>query len=267
MTPLDTAHAAMVAAEADPGTADAARLRYYERLADAELFLLLGSEAQGDTIEPNVFRTDEGDFVLVFDLEERLASFVGDAAPYAAMSGRALINLLTGQGLGLGVNLEVAPSAYLLDAQGVEWLAATLADTPKEQEARPQRIDAPRALPDLLLTALDAKLALMGAAADAAYLALVTYEDGSKGHMLAFVDAAPGAEAALGQAAKEALTFSGIDAGQLDVAFFRASDPVCSALAKVGLRFDLPDPAEQAGSAKTPGMNPGMDPDAPPRLR
>ena len=36
-TPLDAAHAAMEAAPED----DAARLRFYERLADSELFLLL----------------------------------------------------------------------------------------------------------------------------------------------------------------------------------------------------------------------------------
>ena len=36
LTPLDKAHAAMDADEAD----DAARLKFYQRLADSELFLL-----------------------------------------------------------------------------------------------------------------------------------------------------------------------------------------------------------------------------------
>ncbi|WP_147125802.1 SseB family protein [Shimia ponticola] len=260
MTPLDTAHAAMEAAPED----DAARLRFYERLADAELFLLLGKEATAESIEPNVFRTDDGDFVLVFDLEERLAEFVGDQAPYAALSGRALIHMLQGQNLGLGVNLEVAPSAYLMDAQAVDWLAGTLSEAPQEAQARPKVIERPGGLPELLLSALDAKLALMGAAARTAYLALVTYEDGSKGHMLAFIDAAPGAERALSQAANEALTFSGIDAGQLDVAFFAASDGVSAKLSKVGLRFDLPEPTAPAATGPSA---PGMNPDKPPKLR
>lgn len=260
MTPLDTAHAAM---EAAPDN-DAARLRFYERLADAELFLLLATEPTDDRIEPNVFRTDDGDFVLVFDLEERLAEFVGETAPYASLSGRALINMLEGQNLGLGVNLEVAPSAYLMDADAVSWLAGTLSEAPEEAQARPVEIERPGGLPDLLLTALDAKLALMGAAARTAYLALVTYEDGIKGHMLAFIDAAPGAERALSQAANEALTFSGIDAGQLDVAFFKASEAVSAKLAKVGLRFDLPTPEV---SAATGPSAPGMDPEKPPKLR
>ena len=48
----------------------------------------------------------------------------------------------------------------------------------------------------------------------------------------------------------------------IDVAFFRASDPVMARIAKVGLRFDIPAPDQaQAPSA------PGMDPARPPRLR
>ena len=72
----------------------------------------------------------------------------------------------------------------------------------------------------------------------------------------------PGAEQALAQAASEALIFSGLDAGEMDVAFFSASDEMSARLAKVGLRFDLPQPEPLAGP-----QAPGMDPDAPPRLR
>ena len=48
MTPLDDAHGAM---EAVPGD-DAARLRFYDRLAGCELFLLLEEEPEGDRIRP-----------------------------------------------------------------------------------------------------------------------------------------------------------------------------------------------------------------------
>ena len=82
--------------------------------------------------------------------------------------------------------------------------------------------------------------------------------------MLAFVDAAPGAEGALAQAVGEALTFSGIEAGALDVAFFDASDPVAPRLARVGLRFDLP---ALARPERAEPSAPGMDPDKPPKLR
>jgi len=79
MTDLDIAHAAMEAAPND----DAARLQFYERLADTELFMLLGAEAEGDQVTPELFEIEDQRFALVFDREERLAQFVGRAAPYA----------------------------------------------------------------------------------------------------------------------------------------------------------------------------------------
>ena len=70
-TPLDLAHAAMEAAPED----DAARLRFYERLADGEVFLLLAGAPEGENVEPELFDVADARFVLVFDREERLARF------------------------------------------------------------------------------------------------------------------------------------------------------------------------------------------------
>jgi len=259
-TPLDAAHAAMQEAPGD----DAARLRYYERLAESELFLLLEEEAEGDDIRPRHFDTAEGRFVLAFDRELRLADFAG-AAPYVALSGRVLAGMLAGTGTGIGVNLSVEDRAFLVPGEAVDWLAQTLAHAPAEATGKPEELRAPTGLPERLLTALDAKLALAGGLARWAWLAEVTWAGGRRGHLLAFVDILPGAEAALARLAGEALTFSGLDAGELDVAFFAASDPVAARLARVALRFDLPEPPRMA-PADAPAA-PGSDPDRPPRLR
>lgn len=258
MTDLDQAHAAMEAAPAD----DSARLRFYERLADTELFMLLGEEAQGDQITPELFEIEDQKFTLVFDREERLSQFVGRVAPYAGVPGRALAQMLAGQGIGLALNLEVAPSAMLIPAEAVDWLVATLAHGPNETEARLSEVSAPTGLPEAVITGLDRKLAIAAGLARFAYLAAATYDDGARGHVLAFVDAVEGAEKALASAASEALTFSGIEAGVMDVLFVRASDPLSAHLAKVGLRFDLPEPEVP----QAPGA-PGMNPEKPPKLR
>lgn len=259
-TALDTAHAAMEAAPED----ETARLRFFERLADSELFLLLAQEAEGDSISPRVFDVEGGSYVLVFDLEERLAEFVGDAAPYAGLSGRLIASMLKGQEIGLGVNLSVAPSSILIPAQAVSWLATTLAETPNEVEAKPVEVSAPHGVPEALLTSLDTKLASASGLAPLVYLAGVTYEGGHMGHMLAFIDAVDGAEGALAKAASEALTFSGIEAGSIDVAFFGAADPIAASLAKVGLRFDIPEPPKPEQAVP---KAPGSDPENPPKLR
>lgn len=256
-TPLDTAHAAMIAAEDD----DAARLRFYERVADVELYLLLEKEPQGDQIEPVLL--DES-YLLAFDRAVRLASYAGGQAPYVALSGRTIAQMLEGQDLGLALNIGVAPSEILLPAGALAWLRDTLAQEAGEVEARIERLLPPKGLPETLIAAIDAKLATATGMAAGAYLAGVTYHGGGQGHLLAFVGAIPRAQEALVRAASEALTFSGIEAGAMDVGFFGPNDPVVEKLARVGLRFDLP---QGDGLQHTPRMPPGSDPSKPPNLK
>ena len=257
VTLLDAAHAAV---SADPES-ETLRLRFFERLADGEMVLLLEREAVGETLEPRIFDLEEGPFVLVFDREERLAAFTGGIAPYAALPGRVIAGMLKGQGIGLGVNLGVAPSSMLLPAEAMDWLAVTLQEGPEEVEALPEEFVVPR-VPEVLVSALDAKLARAEGLAVAALLAGVVYRDGRRGHMLAFLDAVEGAEGALARAMGEALVFSGIEAGELDVAFLRQGDAAAKAMARVGLRFDLPVREVPVAPAA-----PGMDPARPPNLR
>ncbi|MDD9733724.1 SseB family protein [Mameliella sp. AT18] len=259
LTELDRAHAAMEAAPED----DALRLRYYDRLATTELYLMLTAEPQGQEISPEVFELGDARFVLGFDREERLAGFAGRAVPYAALSGRALASMLAGQGIGLALNLEVAPSQYLLPPEALAWLAETLGHGPQQAEARPAEFRAPR-VPEALVTALDARLAIGAGLARKAYLAEVIYDDGARGHLLGITGAVAGAEAALAGAINEALVFSGLEAGALDVTFLSDSDRLTADLARVALRFDLPEPQ---APERVERLAPGTDPDKPPILR
>ncbi|GFE65070.1 SseB family protein [Litoreibacter roseus] len=257
-TPLDQAHAAMTAAPEN----DALRLRFYERIAESEVFLLLDQDADGDSIAPSLFEIERDRFALAFDREERLVAFSEGEAAHATLSGRALFDMLSAADLGLGLNVDIAPSSFLMPPDGIKWLAQTLGHAPAEVEATPEEIVAPTGLPEVLISGLDAKLALAGGLAKFAYLCGVRYVGGAETHMLAFVDPVPGSEQALARAVNEALIFSGIEAGALDVAFFDASDPIAAKLARVGLRFDLPV-VEDPIVRPTPGGNP----DTPPRLR
>lgn len=260
-TPLDLAHAA---ADAEPER-EGARLAFYARMADGEMFVLLAREAAGGSaIEPRIFPLEGGPVVLAFDTEARLAGFTGGVAPYAAMPGRVLAAQLKGQGIGLGVNLGVAPSSMLLPPEALDWLAMALDTAPEEVQARPILFHAPTGLPEALIAALDAALARAGGLAGGALLAGVTYEGGRRGHMLAYLDVVPGAEAALAQAACEALVFSGVEAGEMDVAFLASGDPAAVSMARVALRFDLAVAVAAPAEVKA---GPGMDPAKPPKLR
>ena len=261
LTPLDQAHAAMEAAPQD----DTARLAFYERLADAEFFLMLAEDPrEDDQVTPEVFDLADARYVLIFDREERLAAFAGQVTPYVALSGRIIASLLTGQGIGLGVNLDVAPSSILLPPDAVAWLSQTLGNQADEVKAQIVEVSVPTGLPDRFVSALDTKLATAMGLARSAFLVGVTYDSGARGHMLGFVDAIPEAQTALTQATTEALTFSGIDAGAIDVAFFGQDDRIIVKLERHGLRFDLP---QMQQTPPAPPNAPGMDPEKPPKLK
>ncbi len=257
-TPLDAAHAAMAATPND----EIARLRFFERLTQSTLFLLLKSDPNGDQVVPEIFEATDGHFVLVFDNEERLTAFTKHPAPYAALSGREVATMLAGQDTGLGLNLGVAPSSFLLPAEALSWLNSVLASRPLEATAEPREVRAPAGLPEHLVQSLDARLAQAEGLADCAYLVGATYQDGRRGHLLALTDPLAGAEPTLARAIQEAVAFSGLDVGDIDVAFVAATDPVTDQLAKVGLRFDIPKPPEVVTSLIT-----GSDPNRPPKLR
>ncbi len=256
-TDLDRAQAAM-------DTSDDLRLRFYEQLADSDLFVLLDAEPEGDTVRPALFTIDDASYAVVFDAEERLSAFVGRAAPYAGLPGRALVQLMAGQGVGIALNPQVSPQAMLMPASAVDWLATTLDHAPEQAEARLTGVSHPKGLPASVLEALDRKLGRAAGLADHALLVAAEYADGGSGHVLAFVDAPETVHAALAHAAGEALTFSGIDAGTMDVMFVGSGDAVAARLARVGLRFDLPQIARPTAAVP---MAPGSDPSAPPKLR
>ncbi|MEI4484912.1 SseB family protein [Frigidibacter sp. MR17.14] len=262
-TVLDLAHRLMEDAPEDAG----ARMRFYERLADTELFLLLLDEAEGDApVRPQVFALDEGRFVLAFDTEERLATFAEAPTPYAAIPGRVVMAMLAQAGeLGLGLNLAVAPSSFLMPAGAVSWLADMLAAAPEAASGLPKGFARPTALPPELEPALRAKLSQLAGFAETALLAAVTYADDRRGHMLAFLGAREGSEPALAKAVGEALAFSGIEAGEIDVSFLAPDSAAARTMDGVAIRLEIPQLAE-APAAKGPTA-PGMDPGRPPILR
>ena len=258
-TPLDMAHQIMQNTPED----EAARMRFYERLAGSELFLLLKEEAVGDNLLPEMIEVEGAKYLLVFDREERLAEFARGSAHHAALSGRVVAAMLAGQKIGLGLNLDVAPSSILIPDQAMAWLCEMLESAPDRVTEQPETIERPTGFSEELLTSLDMKLASAAGMAKTAYLVTVTYKGGRRSHMLAIINEVAEAQAALAKAVNEALSFSAIDAGELDVAFFAEDDLICTLLEKVGLRFDLPENKMQSQTVTAPGR----DPDDPPILR
>ncbi len=260
-TRLDTAHAAMQADLED----DAARLAFYGALADAELFVLLSEEPAGPgAISPEILDLEGERFALVFDREERLTGFAEAPAPYAALPGRAIAEMLAGQGIGLGLNLGVAPSSILIPAEAMDWLKGALAQAPEESRERLQSLSPPDDATRALLPALREKLASAGALGARAWLARARFADGGEGAVLGLSGVPGESQQGLARAAQEALTFSGA-ALALSTLFVAPGSRAEAELAEAGEEIPLPEPPAPTISAPPPP--PGSDPDKPPRLK
>lgn len=255
MSGLDAAHAAMVAG----GEAEA--LAFWRMLADAELFLVLEREAVGEVMEPRVFSLSEGDMLLAFDSEERLATISDTPVPYVALPGRVVAAQLAGQGLALGLNLGTgAASETILPEEAMGWLVQMLDQAePEAREARLAGLSAPR-LPEAVLAALAGLVPAGGLAA----LAEAEYRGGGRGHVLALSGVDARDEARMARAVTEALAFSGLDAAALDLVFCEGDAPLLQRIGAAGLAFRGPEPV--AVEAVAPAA-PGSDPARPPRLR
>lgn len=246
----------------------ALRLRFHGELLDTELFVLLADEAAGPTLRPKVFDFDDGQAVLAFESEARLADFSGQAVPYAALPGRVLVLMLdnAAQGLSLLVNPD-SPHAELLPPEAIDWLAATLRGSgPTEAEAIPERfgpVDLPAGVLALLRPTIERRLHQLPGLT-AAVLAAVTWRGGGRGHVLALAGVAPSAQAALARAVGEALELSGCEAGAFDIAFPDAG--AMQTIAALGLAL-TPEPYAPPPADQVPGAAPGMDPTRPPRLK
>jgi hypothetical protein len=240
---------------------DADGMAFYRALANAELFLLLEAEAVGEVMTPRVFDLAEGRVLLAFDSEERLARFAGGAVAYAALPGRVIAAHLAQQGLALGLNLgSGAASEVILPPEALNWLLSML-----DQKA-PEQIETRVAgfLPPVVPTKVKVALASALTGAARGYLVGVRYAGGGQGQMLALVGVDVAAEEKVARAVTEALAFSGVEAGSLDVAFLGEGDAMLARLSGVALVIEgvaavLDETVQRAG--------PGMDPERPPVLR
>lgn len=253
-TPLDVARAAQLAAR--PGDLRAEQA-FYERVLDAELVLALAAGAEDD-LAPEVFLVGDERYALAFDRDERLAAFFGAPVRFAAASGRRLVTLLAGRGVGLGLNLG-APSETLLPPEAIDWLATMAGAAPETSHARVDAVAAPGPLAPGLLEALGPKVAAMADVIGGAFLVRAAVGEPETQLLLVLTGVPLPAQAGVAAAVAEALAFS-VEASGLDVLFLGPTSPLTEAVRRTGTALALPE-------RLAPAPGPGLDPARPPRLR
>jgi hypothetical protein len=257
-TPLDRAHAAA----AQPGAGDAAMARFYALLVETPLMVPVHPVAEDAPVSPQVFEVSTGPVALAFDADERMTAFIGGAVEYVSLTGRALVAALAERGLGLGLNLGEAPSAMLLEADTVRWIAAEMGGEVAAMDlGGAMTLNPPAGAPRALMAALAERVAQMPGLVQEAWLVSLAPEGGASRLVLLILPgsaarrAVPGVVTALGRAA----AVHGAEAGEVAVGVLDDAHPLLAPARRTGLA--LHPPPAQAGPSATPRR------DAPPRLR
>ena len=242
LTLLDRAHEAMEAG------GEAERRLFYFTLAATTLYVPLEDAAEGTRVTPMVLDTGEGRFALGFDTELRLAGFVPGGADYAGLAGRDLIAMLAEAGVGLGVNLDTAPSAILLPAGALDWIAGRLAAAVTPARRSVSRPDMP--LSADLVAVLDRVLPLLAGHVRRAVLVA----DGAAGApTLVLVDVPGRGEELCLTLLSEA--FALLETTPPAVDFLPGTDPGMEEVLAKGIVIDMPDP-EPAQPSPAPDRPP-----------
>jgi hypothetical protein len=267
MTPLDRAFA-------DVNDADETTLlQAYKVLADQLLLVPLAPDSTAENLVPKIFDLAEGKVILAFDTEDRIsefgAGFSEGAIDYAALPGRVLARQLLGAQVSIGLNFgSGAQSEILLPPGVIDWLTNVLDVTPQAAFDLPLSFSKPGRLPAGLMVGLTALFDRLAGNVGAALLAAVQYQSGRHGHLLVVIDAKETAQEPIAGAVSEALIFSGVEMGEIDVTFVTAKDPIVSLLLEHAYVFE---PARTIADVQSPAQTvtspPGLDPAHPPRLR
>lgn len=247
---------------------DSAMGAFYDALAATTLYMPIDGDPEGDEPQPMALELEGGPTLLVFDTEERLAEFVERPTGYAAAPGRTVIEMAARVGAQIGVNLGPSPSATLLPADVVAWIAEALTMPVEIRDFSKVMLSPPEAPEEGLLEALAERLAEFADVIAEAWLVGAETGEGPAGMVLIATPApqVPAQDedlaAALSEGISRAVQFAtpGVRPPDLALVEEGAKPLMVARRVGIGLHAVAQEP-NQAPAA------PGSNPSKPPKLR
>ena len=241
-----------------------ARLNYYGVLADTNLFLLLAQEPSNETLEPKFIQLEGKNFALAFDSEESLSEFYGEAAAFAQITGRVLAKMLLEEKIGLGINLGVSEGELLLPWEIIKWFVNVLDETPDLVQTTPKNFFRAKAFPEVLFNALKEKLMPAVGLFDEIWICAVEYNEDETSHLICLMGVQNSSQQAIVKSINEVLSFTDIDLGNIDVAYFSYDNEACTKIREIGIKLEFPEVSEVKNATSDVKNKPALQP---PKLR
>ncbi len=234
---------------------------FYDALFAATVFLPIDrafdddgneSEAAASAIEPIFYEVEEKATVLIFDTEERLATWTDEPIDYVGLTGRQLFEMFDGEQQ-VALNIGVAPSSVVIPTEMVTWLHDRAVEAGESDEipaGTALEVTAPPALDPEIVARIAARIAGLRKEVDeAVFFSLGTdaaQDEAERRVVLGVAASQAGLRDAEAVAEALAETARGAFDGSrpVEVALLSASSPLMEKARKVGLNL----PVVQVGS-------------------
>lgn len=259
MAPSDLQQA-QIASVAEPED-EQLRTAFYARLVETEFCLLLSEAATNEQMTPNLYTEGDNRYVIAFEDEGDLLEFNQEAAHFAALPGRALVQMLVGHDVGLLINGNDLEKSILLSTKHISWLAETLSQAPQERSGALSDILAPEPIKAEHRAAIQDQLHKCAGLLVEAYHITVVEQEQNQRQTLIFSGTTEASAKQIAQMIQDVVSFQDDPSLDLDVAFLDFRAPIMQHIRQIGSAFDVPFPEAPA----TPKA-PGSDPDNPPKL-
>lgn len=257
---LDTAYANMQNPDGD----ETAELRFYETFCDCVLTVLIVEDEAQDKIQFDIFETSQGALVLAFDSEDRMAEFIEKPTGFINMPGRELLQMLSDQQLGIGLNLAVAPSSQILEKATLDWVRDVIGSESMVKMDKISSLKPATNISPSLSQNLAMRLQAFYGFVESVLICDVTYEDGYAGTAFFVLNCDPDTEANLFAMLMETQRFSSRDDSEIAIQFIQTNSPNIDDIRAVAQEVKpLPRSAKSISTPKAPGR----DPAKPPKLR
>jgi len=234
---------------------------FYDALFAATVFLPIDrafddegneSEAAASAIEPIFYEVEDAATVLIFDTEERLATWTDEPIDYVGLTGRQLFEMFDGEQQ-VALNIGVAPSSVVIPVEMVKWLherAAEGGQSDEVQAGAALEVTAPPELDTEIIARIAARIAGLRREIDEAVFFSLGIDagqaDAERRVVLGVATSQEGLRDAEAVAEALAETARGAFDGTrpVEVALLSANSPLMEKARKVGLNL----PVIQVGS-------------------
>lgn len=216
------------------------KLEFYQRILGDDFLVVLENSDFEEDLQPYIFDTHEGRFLLCFENNNKLTNFVTSETSHALFPFKEIIKAIKNKKIGIALNLG-DQSGVLLDLKAVDWIDKVISTGQAEElSSTPIKFEFPNLVDGILFDNLKLAVKKLSKMTKKVVLARARYKDLSVSHFLGFIDSPQVFHELIKERVLDIVKLDKSDSVFVDVAFLSSSTELASQLIESGLIITLP---------------------------